>query len=316
MKAAWTAVACFLIIAGAYAADEPETPTNTSAKPSAEERKRQYTNLQKEMEATMPAQDAPKEEISTFLEQAIESYGKFVQDHPRTPEGFEAAVRLASWLTQFGHPRALAYSELAVDAAPAAGVDVKRVAYCHALVASNRLLHKDLPGARDAIEKIQPLDPEMYAELSAQVESLDHLRPGKAPFPIETKDVSGKDFSLAALKGKVVVLNFWAGHSKQCMDDMPDLVQLNRKYKDKGLELVGVNLDKNKDDVLKAINKAQISWTTLADGIGEKFPIGQKFRIETIPANFVVDQKGVICAVDARGEQLEKIVTKLLEQKP
>ena len=153
-------------------------------------------------------------------------------------------------------------------------------------------------------------------ELERQIDSLDHLRPGREPFPIEAQDLTGNKFSLAALKGKVVVLDFWATHCIPCMDEMPNLVKLNREFKDKGLEIVGINLDPNKDKLLQAINKAGITWTTIPDGLEQKFPIGQQFRIETIPSIFVINRKGVISAVDLRGEELHKAVAKLIEEKP
>ncbi|HYF51919.1 MAG TPA: hypothetical protein VEJ63_21100, partial [Planctomycetota bacterium] len=150
------------LCAPAFSADD-----KADSKPAeAETRKRQYETVQKELEASRPTEGASREEIITYLELAKDGYGKFAKDNPKTAEGFEAALRLADLLTQTRHPEALKYAELATEAAPTAGIDMKRVAMSHGLVAVNKLGTEDLEGARAAIEKIKDIDAETYEQYS------------------------------------------------------------------------------------------------------------------------------------------------------
>jgi peroxiredoxin len=294
-------------------------------KGSADERKREYASIQKELEASRPEQGSSREEVMAYIEIALEKYGKFSKDNPKTAEGFEAGTTLAMLLSQVRHADATKYAELAAVNAPAAGVDVKRVAVCWAMVADGRLQKGDSAGARTALEKIKEFDEQIYQKLSEQFKQTeeqlgakkkaeDQLQPGKEPFPIEGKDVDGKDFSLAALKGKVVLIDFWAPWCGPCMEEMPNVLELYKKKHAKGLEIVGVSLDNGDESLRKTIKEQGMTWPILSDHAGWKNAIARKWGVNSIPATYVLDKKGVIRHTNLRGEALDAAVTKLLEE--
>lgn len=113
----------------------------------------------------------------------------------------------------------------------------------------------------------------------------------KAPnFTLKTAD--GKDLELARLQGKVVVLNFWATWCGPCRKEIPGFLDVYNKYKAKGLEIVGISLDREGWSVVKPyIAKAKITYpVVVGDGdLAEAYG-----GIEAIPTTFIVDRKGKI----------------------
>jgi len=286
-----------------------------------EVRKRQYETVQKELEASRPAEGAAREEIITYLELAKDGYGKFAKANPKTAEGFEAALRLADLLTQTKHPEALYYSELATDAAPAAGVDMKRVAMSHGLVAVNKLQKNDIEGAKASIEKIKDFDVETYEQYTRGLAQIlkqqeeeksagEHLVEGKEPFPIEGKDINGAAFKLADWKGKVVIIDFWATWCGPCMEEVPNLLTLYKAQHDKGLEILGISLDRDMAALKRTVEEKGMNWTILRD-----LALAQKWNVRSIPQTFVLDKKGVIRHIGLRDKELSEAVTRLLKEK-
>jgi len=327
------AVLAVLAMAGVYAADPaPETPP-VNAADKADARQRQFATLQKDLEAAKPDENATEEQINTFLELCMDGLGKFAKEHSKTAEGFEAATMIAGLLGQLEHPRAQEFALLATEAAPATGVDVKRVAMAWALVVKARVQDADIVGAKKALENIKPLDNEYFTQISAQLEQIvpeldalkaakeqakvaeEQLQVGKEPFAIDEKDINGNAVSLAALKGKVVVIDFWAPWCGPCMAEMPSVVAMYNELKPKGLEIVGISLDKDLEELKTTLAEEKMTWPIISDHAGWQNAIAKKWGVRSIPKMYVLDRKGVIRHTDLRGAALQKAVAALLEEK-
>ena len=152
-----------------------ETPDATAVKKvTPEERRRRFEALKKELEAFRPAQDAERDEVLVYLQQVLDASTKFAKENPKTAEGFEAASSGAMQLAARSHPKSAELAQIALDAAPSAGVEVRQVAVCWLLVASGSMVKGDFAAARATVEKIKNTAPDLYALAIKQIDEQEN----------------------------------------------------------------------------------------------------------------------------------------------
>lgn len=133
----------------------------------------------------------------------------------------------------------------------------------------------------------------------------------KAPeFTGPTPD--GQSLALNEVKGKLTLVDFWAAWCKPCRMENPNIVSVYQKYKDKGFNVVGVSLDRKKEDWLGAIESDGLEWNHVSHLQYFRDPIAELYNVNAIPAAFLLDENGVIVAKNLRGTALEETVSRLL----
>ena len=120
----------------------------------------------------------------------------------------------------------------------------------------------------------------------------------------------GDKFNLEDLKGKVVLVDFWATWCPPCRAEHPNMLTNYRKYKDKGFEIVGVSLDQDREALAEFLDESEGDWIILHDENGDN-PATEYYAIQGIPTMFLVDEEGVVVSTEARGE----VLTQLLEER-
>jgi thiol-disulfide isomerase/thioredoxin len=135
--------------------------------------------------------------------------------------------------------------------------------------------------------------------------------PGVGAPEIRLNDMEGKPFLLSALKGKVVLVDFWASWCMPCRLANPSLVRLHKKYAPKGLQVVSVSVDEDRQAWTRAVKADKLSWTQLIDE-PSKSSAAAAYGVQYIPNAFLIDKKGLVRAVDAKGDKLEALVERLL----
>lgn len=132
---------------------------------------------------------------------------------------------------------------------------------------------------------------------------------------IKLPTVKGDSITLASLKGKVILLDFWASWCGPCRSSNKKLVKLYEKYKSQGFEIFGVSLDEEKKDWEKAIAKDKISWTQVIDPRGSwNARTTADWNISVLPTSFLINKKGDVVAMDLEGKELEKGIIGLLQE--
>lgn len=135
-------------------------------------------------------------------------------------------------------------------------------------------------------------------------------------FPgFDEKDVEGKPLALTNYLGKVVLIDFWATWCGPCMDELPSVLKTYDKYHAKGFEIIGINLDDNAQKFTAFIKAKNMAWQQFSDGQGWQNKLAVKYGIHSIPATYLLDEKGKIIGKDLRGEDLENAVAKALIKK-
>jgi len=135
---------------------------------------------------------------------------------------------------------------------------------------------------------------------------------GKAP-EIKFTAVDGREVNLANLRGKVVLVDFWATWCPPCRAEVPNVVAVYNKLHAKGFEIIGISLDQSKSALLAFIKSNNMTWPQYFDGEGWDNAISSKFGVNEIPAMWLVDKQGNLVTKEARedlADEVEKLLAK------
>ena len=158
--------------------------------------------------------------------------------------------------------------------------------------------------------KQQPEKSEYAKRFIEEIEQKQALAIGRPAPEFELPGPGGKSIKLSSLRGKYVLVDFWASWCGPCRQENPNVVKVYNKYKNKNFEILGVSLDENKDKWVKAIEKDNLKWMQASDLGGWNSKVVPLYQLNAIPSSVLLDPNGIIIAKNLRGEDLE---TKLAE---
>jgi peroxiredoxin len=148
-------------------------------------------------------------------------------------------------------------------------------------------------------------------EKSAKIQQLIEKEGQNSP-EIILPDADGKEIALSSLKGKVVLLQFWAAVDRNSRVLNPALAEAYQKYKNKGFEIYQVSLDENRIEWIDAIDKDGLKWINVGDMKGSIQAV-QNYNIQAIPYNYLLDTEGKIVAQNLKGPGLDRALAKILK---
>ncbi|MBL0357125.1 MAG: TlpA family protein disulfide reductase [Chitinophagaceae bacterium] len=148
--------------------------------------------------------------------------------------------------------------------------------------------------------------------LFASITVKSQVKVGQMAPEISLPNTKDSMVNLSSLKGKVVLLDFWASWCGPCRTAMPGVVKLYNKFKEKGFEVFGVSIDSRKKDWVKAVKQYRIDYIQVNDNGGWSARVTDLYGVDQIPTTFLLNKKGEIVAIDLEGKQLEDKIIELL----
>jgi peroxiredoxin len=167
--------------------------------------------------------------------------------------------------------------------------------------------------AHKGVAKIKEMNDRQLALSKQKSQAMDEPEWTNKQAPeLSLPDMDGKSITLSSFKGKYVLVDFWASWCLPCRRENPNVVEAYNKYKNKNFTILGVSLDKQKDDWLGAVEADKLSWTQVSDLKEWSSAAVSTFNFNGIPFNVLVDPDGKIIAQSLRGDSLEKKLEEVL----
>jgi peroxiredoxin len=174
---------------------------------------------------------------------------------------------------------------------------------------------KEIAFLQQIHQKLSQVHPtsEYVVDFGKRLEQISKTAIGQPAPEIALNDPEGKEIRLSSLRGKYVLIDFWASWCGPCRRENPNVVRMYNRFKGKDFEIFGVSLDKERDQWLKAIKDDGLTWTHVSDLKFWQSSVVPLYRIQGIPMTVLLDKNGIIIDKNLRGQALEDRLTELLK---
>jgi peroxiredoxin len=147
--------------------------------------------------------------------------------------------------------------------------------------------------------------------VAATAATFSQVKVGQQAPDLQLPGMDGKIVKLSDLKGKVVLIDFWASWCGPCRFNNPKLIRVYKSYQDKGFEILGVSIDQREAYWKQAISEDKLTWMQVIDNGGPDAISTAKYGVDAIPTSFLLDKEGIVRGINLTGRALEDRIKKL-----
>lgn len=173
---------------------------------------------------------------------------------------------------------------------------------------------RDFPGtlaARGAAISIAKLDAQAATEPDPSIPA--GLEVGQRFPDFKVTDFAGQPLSLAAHRGRVTMIDFWATWCGPCREELPNVIATYNRHYLQGFDIIGVSLDEDNNALAAFIRARGIVWPQYFDGRGWNNALAKNYNVDSIPMDYLLDRHGIIIGKGLRGEALEAAVARAVD---
>lgn len=170
----------------------------------------------------------------------------------------------------------------------------------------------DIAKAKDAVAELKQIEPRAADSFGQELSGM--MRIGIDAPVFNVADLHGKPVDLSKYKGNVVVIDFWATWCDPCIQEFPKVKKMYSKFKDKGVQFIGISLDDDIEDLRGFVKQEEVEWPQVFDGKRWKGLIPSLYHIQLIPTMVVLDRQNKVRYIGGDTENVTQIVTTLLSE--
>jgi len=253
---------------------------------------------------------AVHDEYNSFQESVREIYGKarelYAGYQDAKMAGDEETMKKIELEMDAVDDEVQAFQEFYLDENPAS--------FIAPYVVQNLHYNKEADELEILLAKLDPSlqGSSLVGSITRRLELLKNVAIGKMAPEFAQNDSMGNPVSLSSFRGKYLLIDFWAAWCPPCRAENPNLVKAYQIYHDKGFEVLGVSLDRTRDDWMKAVKDDGLTWPQVSDLKYWSNEVAAQYAISSIPSNLLLDPEGKIIKKGLRGDDLLSALEELL----
>ncbi len=170
----------------------------------------------------------------------------------------------------------------------------------------------DIVKAKESVEELKLIDPRAADSFGSELSGTTRIG-AEAP-SFHTTDFNGNPIDLSKYKGSIVILDFWATWCDPCIQEFSKVKKMYQKFKDKGVQFIGISLDDDIEDLRGFVKQEEVEWPQIFDGKRWKGVIPSLYHIQKIPTMLVLDRESKVRYIGDDTESVTRVVTALLSE--